>query len=145
MNLQLRTITKENYKAISLLEVFEEQEDFVASNTWSLLEAAYNKEYVTRGIYLNDTPVGFFMWVPKSDNTVAIWRFMIDKSHQNHGIGRQAMALALAEIKQDNSLQAIEICYNPKNSVAKSFYSSFGFQEIGLDEDDEEMLAMMYL
>lgn len=59
MNLQLRTITKENYEAISLLEVFEEQEDFVASNTWSLLEAAYNKEYVTRGIYLDDTPVGF--------------------------------------------------------------------------------------
>ncbi|EPB1198991.1 hypothetical protein L3033_003443 [Providencia stuartii] len=39
MNLQLRTITKENYEAISLLEVFEEQEDFVASKRSMSLEA----------------------------------------------------------------------------------------------------------
>nr|ELR5035430.1 GNAT family N-acetyltransferase [Providencia stuartii] len=143
MNIHLRPITKENYESISLLDVFEEQEDFVASNTWSLLEVAYNPEYVTRAIYLDDDPVGFFMWVPASDTKIAIWRFMVDQKYQHKGIGRQAMKLALAEIKRASSLQEIEICYNPKNTVAKSFYSSFGFKEIGLDEESKEMLAIL--
>ncbi|MEY1161217.1 GNAT family N-acetyltransferase [Providencia manganoxydans] len=145
MNIYLREITKDNFEAVSLLDVYEEQEDFIASNTWSMLEADYNPEYIIRAIYLKDTPVGFFMWVPTSSQKIAIWRFMVDKKHQHKGIGRQAMHLALAEIKQDQQLKQIEICYDPKNRIAKSFYSSLGFMEIGLDEDGEEMLAIINL
>lgn len=145
MNIHLCEITKDNYEAVSLLDVFDEQEDFVASNTWSMLEAAYNPEYTARAIYLKDLPVGFFMWVPVSSQKIAIWRFMVDKNHQHKGIGRQAMYLALAEIKQDKQLKEIEICYDPNNHIAKSFYSSFGFIETGLDEDGEEMLAIINL
>lgn len=32
-----------------------------------------------------------------------------------------------------------------ENPVAKDFYSSFGFQEVGLDEDGEDMLAVIKL
>lgn len=34
---------------------------------------------------------------------------------------------------------------NPKNPVAKEFYFSFGFSEVGMDEDDEDMLAVIKL
>jgi diamine N-acetyltransferase len=51
----------------------------------------------------------------------------------------------LEEIKKASDLQEIEICYNPKNAVAKDFYSSFGFSEVGMDEDDEDMLAVIKL
>ena len=54
MDISLKRITSDNYEVISLLEVEEHQEDYVASNMWSLVEAAYNENYVVRGIYLSD-------------------------------------------------------------------------------------------
>lgn len=143
MNVSLAKITKHNYEAICELEVSEEQEDYVASNTWSLVEAAYNRKYSPRAICVNEEPVGFFMWVQESTSKISIWRFMIDKKHQQKSIGRKALDLALHEIKKTPNLKEIEICYNPNNPVAKGFYSSFGFVEIGMDADGEDMLAMV--
>ena len=85
------------------------------------------------------------MWVQVSPEKVSIWRFMVDKHHQNKGIGRKALVEALNIIKQTSSLKEIEICYNPENPVAKDFYSSFGFQEVGLDEDGDDMIAVIQL
>ncbi|EPL9568482.1 GNAT family N-acetyltransferase [Providencia rettgeri] len=145
MLITLKAVTNENYEPICLLDVSNEQEDYVASNTWSLVEAAYNENYTVRAIYCEDEPVGFFMWVQESPIKISIWRFMIDQRHQNKGIGREALSLALTEIKQTQSITEIGICYNPNNPVAKDFYSSFGFIEIGMDEDNEDMLALIHL
>ncbi|MCT6516734.1 MULTISPECIES: GNAT family N-acetyltransferase [Enterobacterales] len=143
MDISLKCITSDNYEEISLLEVEEYQEDYIASNMWSLVEAAYNENYVVRGIYLSNEPIGFFMWVKENDHKIAIWRFMIDKAYQNKGLGRKALHLALSEIKQNKEINEIEICYNPLNPVAKKFYGSFGFEEIGMDKDGDDMLAVI--
>ena len=143
MNISLREVSQENYEAVCDLEVTTEQEPYVACNMWSLVEAAYNDGHSCRAIYLAQQPVGFFMWVKETPQLMSIWRFMVDKEYQQQGIGRQAMALALAEIKQDADINQIEICYNPGNPVAKNFYASFGFVEQGLDEDNEDMLALI--
>ena len=143
MNISLREVSQENYEAVCDLEVTTEQEPYVACNMWSLVEAAYNDGHTCRAIYLAQQPVGFFMWVKETAQLISIWRFMVDKQYQQQGIGRQAMALALAEIEQDTDIKQIEICYNPNNPVAKNFYASFGFVEQGLDEDNEDMLALI--
>jgi diamine N-acetyltransferase len=70
---------------------------------------------------------------------------MVDQRYQKSGIGRAALNLALNEIKTSDKVKEIEICYDPENPVAKNFYSSFGFQEVGLDEDGEDMLAVIKL
>ena len=145
MEVSLRQVTKENYEEVCELDVTKEQEDYVACNMWSIVESKYNEGYETRVIYMKEEPVGFFMWVKESRIKVSIWRFMVDKKHQQKSIGRVSLNLALAEIKKVSDLQEIEICYNPKNPVAKEFYSSFGFSEIGMDEDDEDMLAVIKL
>ena len=145
MEVSLRQVTKENYEEVCELDVTKEQEDYVACNMWSIVESKYNEGYETRVIYMKEEPVGFFMWVKESGIKVSIWRFMVDKKHQQKSIGRVSLNLALAEIKKVSDLQEIEICYNPKNPVAKEFYSSFGFSEIGMDEDDEDMLAVIKL
>lgn len=145
MNISLREVSQENYEAVCDLEVTTEQEPYVACNMWSLVEAAYNDGHTCRAIYLAQQPVGFFMWVKETTQLISIWRFMVDKQHQQRGIGRQAMELALAEIEQDADIKQIEICYNPNNPVAKNFYASFGFVEQGLDEDNEDMLALITL
>jgi len=142
----LRDIDKDNYEAICELDVAKEQQELVACNMWSLVEAAYNGNHTTRAIYKGSTPVGMFMWVKETNHKVSIWRFMVDQNYQNEGIGRLAMSLALDEIKSANcTINEIEICYNPLNPVAKEFYGSFGFIETGMDEDNEDMLAVIKL
>ncbi|HHC7309801.1 GNAT family N-acetyltransferase [Vibrio campbellii] len=141
MNVSLREVTKQNYELVCDLDVTKPQEEFVACNMWSLVESFYNEGHVVRAIYLGEEAVGFFMWVYETSDKVSIWRFMIDAKHQNRGIGRVALKLAIEEIKQTPNLKQIEICYNPTNPVAKPFYSHFGFEEVGMDEDGEDMLA----
>jgi diamine N-acetyltransferase len=145
MAVSLRPITKSNYEQVCDLDVSEEQQDYVASNMWSLVESSFNDGYETQAIYLGEEPVGFFMWVTETLSKVSIWRFMIDHKHQKNGIGRIALNLALNEIKLTDGLKEIEICYNPNNPVAKAFYSSFGFVEVGMDDDNEDMLAVITL
>jgi len=145
VKVSLHQITKENYEKVCELDVTKEQQDYVACNMWSLVESNFNDGYETRAIYVDKEAVGFFMWVKESTCKTSIWRFMIDKAHQQKSIGRKALNLALAEIKEVVGLQEIEICYNPKNPVAKKFYASFGFYEVGMDDDDEDMLAVIKL
>ncbi|MFK3858101.1 GNAT family N-acetyltransferase [Pseudoalteromonas rhizosphaerae] len=143
MNILLEDITSANYEEVCDLDVTEAQQEYVACNMWSLVESHYNVGHTCKAIYQNNEPVGFFMWVQETPTKVSIWRFMVDEHHQNKGIGRQALTMAIAEIKTTSKLEQIEICYNPKNPVAKDFYSSFGFEEVGLDEDEEDMLAVI--
>jgi diamine N-acetyltransferase len=145
VEVSLHQITKENYEEVCELDVTKEQQDYVACNMWSLVESKFNEGYETRAIYIDEEPVGFFMWVQESKSKTSIWRFMIDKAHQQKSIGRTALNLALAEIKEVVDLKEIEICYNPNNPVAKEYFSSFGFTEVGMDEDNEDMLAIITL
>ncbi|GAB2886015.1 GNAT family N-acetyltransferase [Microbulbifer echini] len=141
----LQPITKDNYEAVCDLDVSKEQQKYVACNMWSLVESQFNSEYETRAIYSGESPVGFLMWVKENHEKISIWRFMVDQKHQKKGIGRTALELALHEIRQTPNIKQIEICYNPTNPIAKDFYSSFGFVEIGMDDDNEDMLAIIDL
>jgi diamine N-acetyltransferase len=62
---------------------------------------------------------------------------MIDRKHQGRGYGRAALARALDEIRAMPGVKKVSIGYVPENPVAKSFYASFGFVEVGSDEDGE--------
>jgi len=145
MEVTLKEVDKQNYEQVCDLDVAKHQEDYVACNMWSLVESMFNDNHVTRAIYQGDRTVGFFMWVKETSDKISIWRFMVDQRYQQAGIGRVALNLALDEIRQVAGVKFIEICYNPKNPVAKSFYESFGFKEIGMDEDGEDMLAQISL
>ena len=139
MQVTLEAITPDNYEAVCDLDVSEAQQDFVAGNTWSLVQAAFHPGYQTRAIKADGELVGFFMWVPETPQRI----FMVDQRWQGRGIGRRALELALAQIRDTPGLAEVEICYNPRNPVAGAFYGSFGFVETGLDDDGEDMLAVL--
>lgn len=145
MSISLSKVTRENYEAVCDLSVTKEQDEYVAPNTWSLVESMFNDGCEVRAICLDQDPIGFFMWVKETDTRTSIWRFMIDSKHQNKGFGRKAMNLAIDEIRSDKGVREIEICYNPANPVAKDFYSSFGFNETGMGEDGDDMLAIIQI
>lgn len=92
MKISLEEINKSNYEQVCDLDVADDQQAFVACNMWSLVESSYNENHTCKAIYCNDQPVGFLMWVQETPTKVSIWRFMIDESHQNNGIGRVALS-----------------------------------------------------
>lgn len=145
MDISLKDIDRSNYEAICDLDVSEAQEAYVACNMWSLVESFYNQGHTCRAIYQQGVPVGFLMWVQETSTKIAIWRFMVDRRYQHQGIGRMALSLAIKEIKRTPGLEVIEICYNPENPIAKGFYSRFGFQEVGLSKEGDDMLARIAL
>ena len=157
--LKLKKITGRNIWDILKLSVYDAQQDFVASNDLSIIEAytaiTGNGYAFPFGIYEDDMPVGFLMigfdtdeyW----DNAPSIakgnynlWR--LDKNHQKKGYGREAVKLALNFIKTFPCGEA-EYCwlsYEPENEVASRLYRSFGFVETG-EMDGEELIAILKL
>ncbi|MDD7738591.1 MAG: GNAT family N-acetyltransferase [Fusicatenibacter sp.] len=159
--MHLERVTGKNVWKLVALEVREDQKNFVASNTESIIEA-----YTTIsaggyafpfGIYDGDTPVGFLMigydvdedWSDPPEiarKNYSIWRLMIDRKYQGRGYGREAMKLALDYIRTYPCGRA-ECCYlsyEPDNLCAKKLYASFGFRENG-EMDGDEVVAVLSL
>lgn len=140
-DITLTNITRDNYEDVCDLDVTDEQQDYIATNTWSIVQSVFEPNYQAHAICLNNKPVGFVMWVIEANNTVSVWRFMIDHHFQNKGIGREAFKIVLDEIKQTIKPVKIIIGYNPANLTAKKFYAKFGFAETGMDDEGEDMMA----
>ena len=159
--IRLEKVNSRNVWKLLKLCVRDDQKDFVATNTESIIDA-----YTTVnagghafpfGIYDDNLPVGFLMigygtddeWENPPEiakNNYLIWRFMIDKDHQGKGYGKKAMELALDFIKTWPCGKA-DYCflsYMPENTHAKALYASFGFSETG-ETDGDEIIAVKKL
>jgi len=73
----------------------------------------------------------------------SIYRFTIDRRHQDKGHGRGALSKAL-EVQAIPGVNRISIRYMPENLIAKTFYASFGFMEEVRDRDGE-LIAVLKL
>jgi diamine N-acetyltransferase len=140
-DVRLEDVTTANWRAVVKLELEEAQKELLASNLYSLAESKFDSNARPRAVYAGKRVVGFLMYdVPNADDddrVATIYRFMIDRRHQGKGYGRAALTKALEEIKAVPGIKTISICYMPENSVAKQFYGSLGFVEVGRDEDGE--------
>ena len=111
--IRFEEITNRNIWKVCMLEPFEDQKDFVAENIQSLAEA-----YATRNegnnalplaVYAEDTLIGFVMigkGTVGNENeselireNYSLWRLMIDKRYQGHGLGRQTLDAVIAFIR----------------------------------------------
>ena len=159
--LTLEKIDTKNVWALTRLRVCPEQEDFVAPNDLSIIEAyatlAEGGYALPMGIYDRDTPVGFLMIGYDSPSPEAspaflangaysVWRLMIDREHQHKGYGRQALQLALDFIRTFpcGPAAVCYLSYEPENTAAKALYVSFGFHENG-ERDGTEVVAVLEL
>jgi diamine N-acetyltransferase len=140
-DVELRDVTADNWDNVSALSLAPGQEQLVAKNADSLAEARCDPGARPRAVYAGDRVVGFLMYdagQPEDRPREAlIYRFMVDRKHQGKGYGRAALARALAEIRTIPGVGKISIRYMPENPVARPFYASFGFVEVGWDEDGE--------
>jgi diamine N-acetyltransferase len=147
-DVELRDVTAENRQAVAGLALDPAQQDLVASNAESLDEARFDPDARPRAIYAGDRLVGFLTYDagrPRAKARAAlIYRFMIDRRYQGEGYGRAALGKAIEEIRAIPNVSKISISYMPDNATARRFYASFGFAEVGTDEDGE-MIAELAL
>ena len=155
----LKPVSDDNIWDIVELEVSKDQEDFVATNTESILEAYTtimdNKVALPFGIYHNSLLIGFVMIGygrvdeddPQiADNNYVLWRLMIDKKYQHQGYGRKAVMKIMEYISEHNEYNAryCWLSYEPENKVAQALYRSIGFKENG-EICDGELVAVIEL
>lgn len=129
--MEFRTIDKSNYLDCISLQVAEGQQYFVADNTRSLVEAAFEDGLYTLGVYHNEVMVGFILY--DYDETIPGWsmsRFMIGKQYQGKGYGKQAVLAFLEYFKEKHSANEIYISVSLENVIARKLYTDIGFVEI---------------
>ncbi|MGF7056418.1 GNAT family N-acetyltransferase [Brassicibacter mesophilus] len=143
MNLIFKEITKENWEECIELKVSKEQENFVASNTYSLLEASFSDSLYPLAIYNVETMVGFLMY-EKDDvaKDMGMCRLMIDTKYQNKGYGKAAIIKLLDFIREKYGSTPFYTSFEPENIVAEKLYESIGFIKTGKMLGEEILLKI---
>ena len=67
-----------------------------------------------------------------------LWKILIDKNQQNKGYGREALKQGIMYLKDKFDAREIYTGVALGNEEAKHLYSSIGFKETGLIEDNME-------
>ena len=152
--MELQEITWDNYEKVLALNVAKNQEKFLSSNAESLAEAYLDSKeeksaYVPLAIVSDDKVVGFLMYAyydpqgaegyRQKEPYFRLFRFMIGERHQGKGYGRSALAKLLAHMRTrpHGPANTVFTCYEKSNAVVQKLYASFGFVEVGLDEDGD--------
>lgn len=152
MEIKITKVVKGNFNDVVELKVKKAQEKYISSNVMTLSESTlspYFQLFHHRAICMNEKVVGFVEYQlgeigEFDEEECTIWRFMIDRKHQNIGIGKIAMGLLLEEIKAHKRCKLVDVYYEPQNIVAKKLYNSYGFKEVG-DREDGTVIAVMTL
>ena len=172
--IHLEKVSWDNYEKVLKLRVNKDQEDYVASNKYSLIQAFLE---LSDGIpvyafaIMNGKRVVGFMQIMFDDDWTGyeredwlssdlykeyegkkyyyIWRFMIDKKYQKRGYGREAFKQTLDFVKTypAGDSEYVLLSYEPSNEVGRKLYASFGFKEVFKEylHDDDEVTAMLKL
>lgn len=145
MDVKLAKIDGPLFNDVIGLELEEDQEKNLPSNLYSIAESTLSPLFHPRAILLDGEVVGFVMYQfgdvgAFDEGECTIWRFMVDRRHQNKGIGQAAMPVVLEEIKSHGLCDLIDIYYDPKNVAAEKVYSRYGFKPTG-HRDDGDIIA----
>ena len=153
MSIELRPVTQENWQSLIKLKVRDGQQDFVASNLYSIAESHFgfdeegHWELFPYGLFLNDEPVGFTMTGLNTNHSRfqgLVLRLMVDEKYQGEGHGRQAMKVITEMFLANENVKTVCISYAPENEVARKLYASFGFVETG-EMLESEVMAVLQL
>ncbi len=152
----LREIGKDSVRDFCRMDVGPGQDGLVAPNAVSIAQAYFHKEAWFRGIYADDTPVGFAMLEDWSQVEVeagelyagvpyvALWRFMIDARYQKLGFGAAALRLLIAHARTRPGSANMLLSFVPKEQNPEAFYKRFGFVRTG-EEDEGELIMKLSL
>lgn len=144
MAVTLRPVTAENWNAIARLEVRADQRTFVAPNSYSLAQAAYEPGLTPVAIYEDETLVGFAMYTKEPcHGEFGIVRMMIDQQQQGKGYGRQAVLALNDLLRRLPDCESIILSVIKENTAGWQFYQRLGFEIY--EEGEQEYWARLTL
>ena len=144
-DVSLRVITNETLRPILAMsrQMMPGQEKMVAPNAISIAQAHFNKKAWFRGIYADNTAVGFVMlYDDKGKPEYFLWRLMIAGPHQGKGYGRQAMLKLIDYVKGRPGATELIASYVPIPGGPWPFYQSLGFMPTGEMDGDEVVIRL---
>jgi diamine N-acetyltransferase len=142
---ELREVTAETVRAVSLLQVGPEQRSYVAPNAVSIAEAMFEPKAWFRAIVADDVPVGFAMLSLDPETAeYYLWRFMVDARFQGRGYGAAAIRLLVDHVRTLPGASALLVSWVPADGGPEPFYRGLGFEPTG-EVDDGEVVARLAL
>ncbi len=145
---ELAEITAENLGLVYDLAVGPGQEEFVATNPWSLAQA-YAERHIAwpRAVVAGGQVCGFIMlqFDPDDDDgrPFQLWRLMIGADHQRKGHGRAAVSLGVEECRRRGATELFT-SWVLGDGGPEAFSLGLGFEPTG-DWDDDEKVARLAL
>ena len=142
----LREITKETLRPFLRMEVAKSQADMVAPNAVSIAQAHFEEKAWFRGIYADETPVGFIMLYDDPDEPVYfLWRLMVGDGYQGLGYGRKAVEQLVDYVKTRPNANELKVSHVPDvPGNPGPFYEKLGFEYTG-EEDHGELVMRLQL
>ena len=146
--MKLVPIDRDNWEEAVLLSTNADgmptlEEEFVASNAYSILQSQYEEGWTIRGIEEGGHLIGFTMYgFNSAEHFYEICRLMIDRRFQGKGFGRKALRLIIDEMKTIDGIRKIYISAEPENTRALCLYFSEGFTDTGDLLEGEKLLVL---
>lgn len=143
MNVQFREIDKNNWEQCIELSVHDDQKEFVANNSYSLLQSKFIKDLHPLSIYVQNEMVGFLMYGEDPENKrMEMCRLMIDQDFQGKGYGKHAVQQLLERVRDTYGSIDFYTSVVPDNVDTIKFYEDRGFIKTGEIMWDEVVLKI---
>lgn len=138
-HVELREITRDNWRECARLKVAESQRNFVATNINSLAMAIYEPDLYPRAIYNDEGQMVGFISYGWWEDQGAWWiaRVMVDERYQGRGYGKAAIQRVIDLVDREHPGKELGLAYVPANESARALYLSMGFVETGESLGDE--------
>lgn len=147
MSVRLREVTKDTVRAVCQLDAGDGGRQ-VAPNAVSISQAYFQDEAWFRAIYADENLVGFVMLYDPTlvaapeENQFFLWRLMIDKAHQNKGLGAAAVRLLIDHVRTRPGARELLVSHARGADALGRFYSRPGFRYTGVEADGELMMTL---
>lgn len=143
--MKLVDITEDNWVEVIFLTTNKEDmptlcEEYVMSNALSIVQALYEKTWITKAIEHDGVLIGFTMYgFCEKEKFFEICSIMIDKRYQGHGYGSKAVLTVIDEIKKMDGCKEIYLSTDSHNERGIHIYEKLGFVNTGRMIDNEDL------
>lgn len=122
------------------------EEQYIQISSKEKIEENLKKDNVfAYDIMCNDTCIGFAMLREYEPQKYFLWQYAIDEAYQNQRYGKIALQELILFLKNTKGLKEFVTTYSWGNEIAKRLYTSVGFVETDVvDEDGIHEVNMEY-
>ena len=128
---RLLSVTVDNWQRCIELRLAPDQQDFVASNLYSIAEAQFYPAIKVRAIVnANEEIIGLVVYgLSPTSHQYKVARLMIDQHQQGYGYGRATMEAVVADVLATSDATELWLSYRVENDRARRLYLALGFCE----------------